>query len=214
MVAARKLYPEAAICLGGAVNRNVREFQRAATPTDPDRRRGRRRARRGPPADPRRDRARRTASASSGRCCERDDVEVVVFDHHDLDAPPPGFVDAREPGHHVRRRLARDPDAAHHRRARHRGDAARGDRLRARHPRGHGLAHLPDDHAVRDAEALAFCMRHGANQHCSSSTSRNAAQRAAARPLAAALDTVRDARGCRRRRARRRRPRGPSTSRA
>ena len=26
MVAARKLYPEAAVCLGGAVNRNVREF--------------------------------------------------------------------------------------------------------------------------------------------------------------------------------------------
>ena len=27
MVAARKLYPEARLCLGGAVNRNVREFQ-------------------------------------------------------------------------------------------------------------------------------------------------------------------------------------------
>ena len=27
MVAAHKLYPEAQICLGGAVNRNVREFQ-------------------------------------------------------------------------------------------------------------------------------------------------------------------------------------------
>ena len=44
MVAAHKLYPEAQICLGGAVNRNVREFQAlhadlipVVDPTDVDR---------------------------------------------------------------------------------------------------------------------------------------------------------------------------------
>ena len=40
MVAAHKLYPEAAWCLSGAVNRNVREFQHAVRRRDPgDRRR-------------------------------------------------------------------------------------------------------------------------------------------------------------------------------
>ncbi len=81
MVAARKLYPEAAVCLGGAVNRNVREFQALYADLIPvvD------------PADVEHDSVRRlilvdTVHANRlgelGDLCTRDGVQVVAFDHH------------------------------------------------------------------------------------------------------------------------------------
>ena len=81
MVAAHKLYPEAQISLGGAVNRNVREFQALHADAIPviD------------PADVDRDSVRRlilvdTVHANRlgdlGDLCGREGVQVVAFDHH------------------------------------------------------------------------------------------------------------------------------------
>ena len=144
MVAARKLYPEAAVCLGGAVNRNVREFQALYADLIPvvD------------PVDVDHDAVRRlilvdTVHANRlgdlGDLAERDGVQVVAFDHHAHgDLPPYVSSDALISSDG---RLAGDAAGAHHRRARHRGDAVRGHRLRARHPRGHGFADVLHDHA-------------------------------------------------------------------
>jgi tRNA nucleotidyltransferase (CCA-adding enzyme) len=88
-VAARKLYPEAAVCLGGAVNRNVREFQALYADLIPvvD------------PADVERDSVRRLVIVDTvhanrlgdlGDLCTQDGVQVVAFDHHThLDDLPP-----------------------------------------------------------------------------------------------------------------------------
>ena len=73
------------------------------------------------------------------------DVEKVVFDHH-AGEPPDWASREHRP---LRGRRAHDDAGRHPRRAGDRRDAARGDRLRARHPRGHGLAHLPDGDAAR-----------------------------------------------------------------
>ena len=93
MVAAHKLYPEAQISLGGAVNRNVREFQAlhadaipVVDPTDVDR-----------------DSVRRlilvdTVHANRlgdlGDLCGRPDVQVVAFDHHAHPGDLPDYLDA------------------------------------------------------------------------------------------------------------------------
>ena len=91
MVAAHKLYPEAAICLGGAVNRNVREFQALyadlITVVDP--------------SDVDRDSVRRlilvdTVHANRlgdlGDLCGREGVQVVAFDHHTHKGDLPAFI--------------------------------------------------------------------------------------------------------------------------
>jgi len=81
MVAAHKLYPEASICLGGAVNRNVREFQALHADLVPvvD------------PGDVDRDAVERLILVDTvhpnrlgdlGDLCEREGVHVVAFDHH------------------------------------------------------------------------------------------------------------------------------------
>jgi tRNA nucleotidyltransferase (CCA-adding enzyme) len=93
MVAAHKLYPEAQISLGGAVNRNVREFQALYADVIPvlD------------PADVDRESVRRlilvdTVHANRlgdlGDLCGREDVQVVAFDHH---AHPDDVPDYLEP---------------------------------------------------------------------------------------------------------------------
>ena len=144
MVAAHKLYPEARICLGGAVNRNVREFQALYADLIPvvD------------PADVERDSVRRLVLVDTvhanrlgelGDLCGRDGVQVVAFDHHAHPGDLPDVHRPRRPGH-LGRRLPRHPARAHHRRARHPRDAVRGHRVRARHPRGHRLAHVLDHH--------------------------------------------------------------------
>ena len=91
MVAARKLYPEASICLGGAVNRNVREFQALYADLIPvvD------------PGDVERDSVRRlilvdTVHANRlgdlGDLCGREGVQVVAFDHHTHKGDLPAFI--------------------------------------------------------------------------------------------------------------------------
>ena len=93
MVAAHKLYPEAQISLGGAVNRNVREFQALYADAIPvvD------------PADVDRDSVRRlilvdTVHANRlgdlGDLCGREGVQVVAFDHHAHPDDLPGYLDA------------------------------------------------------------------------------------------------------------------------
>ena len=91
MVAARKLYPEASICLGGAVNRNVREFQALYADLIPvvD------------PGDVERDSVRRlilvdTVHANRlgdlGDLCGREGVQIVAFDHHTHEGDLPAFI--------------------------------------------------------------------------------------------------------------------------
>jgi len=91
MVAAHKLYPEAAVCLGGAVNRNVREFQALYADLIPvvD------------PGDVERDSVRRlilvdTVHANRlgdlGDLCGREGVQVVAFDHHTHKGDLPAFI--------------------------------------------------------------------------------------------------------------------------
>ncbi len=92
MVAARKLYPEAQISLGGAVNRNVREFQALYADVMPvvD------------PADVDRQTVRRlilvdTVHANRlgdlGDLCGREGVQVVAFDHHAHPGDLPEYLD-------------------------------------------------------------------------------------------------------------------------
>lgn len=91
MVAARKLYPRAALCLGGAVNRNVREFQALYADLVPvvD------------PADLELDAVERLVMVDTVHAnrlgelaplCEREGLQVVVFDHHEYEGPTPPFV--------------------------------------------------------------------------------------------------------------------------
>ena len=91
MVAAHKLYPEAAICLGGAVNRNVREFQALYADLIPviD------------PGDVERESVRRLILVDTVHAnrlgdladlCGRDGVQVVAFDHHTHKGDLPAFI--------------------------------------------------------------------------------------------------------------------------
>ena len=91
MVAARKLYPEAAVCMGGAVNRNVREFQALYADLIPvvD------------PADVEHESVRRLILVDTVHAnrlgeladlCTRDGVQVVAFDHHTHLDDLPGFL--------------------------------------------------------------------------------------------------------------------------
>ncbi|MEE4274808.1 MAG: CBS domain-containing protein [Thermoleophilia bacterium] len=87
MVAAHKLYPEAHICLGGAVNRNVREFQALYADLVPA-------------VDPVAldleeverlilvDTTHANRIGDLGSLCGRDGVQVVAFDHHGEERPP------------------------------------------------------------------------------------------------------------------------------
>src|SRR5450830_1672328 len=91
MVAARKLYPEASISLGGAVNRNVREFQALYADLIPvvD------------PGDVERDSVRRLIfvdTVHANRLCDLGDlcgcegVQIVAFDHHAHKGALPAFI--------------------------------------------------------------------------------------------------------------------------
>jgi tRNA nucleotidyltransferase (CCA-adding enzyme) len=158
MVAARKLYPEAQVCLGGAVNRNVREFQALYADLVPvvD------------PAELDLDHVERlilvdTTHASRigdlGRLCTQEGVQVVAFDHHGEERPPC---------------IA----------AEHLMDSSDGSvvTLLLRIVAERGIAVTPFEASLfaigihedtgsltfsttteHDAEALAFCMRHGAD---------------------------------------------------
>lgn len=92
MVAARKLYPEARICLGGAVNRNVREFQALHADLIPVIE----------PGDVDRDSVRRLIMVDTVHAnrlgeladlCLRSEVQVLAFDHHMHERDLPSFLD-------------------------------------------------------------------------------------------------------------------------
>jgi tRNA nucleotidyltransferase (CCA-adding enzyme) len=187
MVAARKLYPEAQISLGGAVNRNVREFQALHADAVPvvD------------PADVDRDTVRRlilvdTVHANRlgdlGDLCGREGVQVVAFDHHAHPGDLPAYLDA---------------DAL----------VSSGDgslvTLLVRIIAERGIPVTPFEATVfalgihedtgsltfattttRDAEALAYCMRAGADTELLEKWLTNALTPAQRITLAAALDAA------------------------
>ncbi|HUZ84997.1 MAG TPA: hypothetical protein VMU66_09900, partial [Gaiellales bacterium] len=161
MVAARRLYPHARICLHGGLNRNVREFAvlHAADLDAVDLARvdlsGVVRLVVVETSDPSR----------LGRAVEllgREGVEVVLFDHHrDGESPPPWVT----PGCHV----ASDDRALSTTMAGILGE--RGIEPTATEATALALGIHEDtgslthpDTGVRDVEALAWCMRHGAGQ--------------------------------------------------
>ena len=136
MLAARRLYPGAVVAVG-ALNRNVRDFYRLHAEEL------------GAVVEASRlelDAIRRLVvveAAQASRLGELEQValdpgvEKVLFDHHDEPLP-----DWAEPDASV---LTTDGAltttlGGHPRRARDRADRARGDRVRARDPRGHGVA--------------------------------------------------------------------------
>ena len=187
MVAARKLYPEAQISLGGAVNRNVREFQALHADAIPviD------------PADVDRDSVRRlilvdTVHANRlgdlGDLCGREGVQVVAFDHHAHPGDLPDYL---------------DPDAL--------VSSSDGSlvTLLVRIIAERGIPVTPFEATVfalgihedtgsltfattttRDAEALAYCMRAGADTELLEKWLANALTPAQRITLAAALETA------------------------
>ena len=92
MVAAHKLYPEAQICLGGAINRNVREFQAlfadlvaVVDPTDVDHRSVRRLIMV--------DTVHANRLGDLADLCTRDGVQVLAFDHHQSVGELPPYLE-------------------------------------------------------------------------------------------------------------------------
>ena len=189
MVAAHKLYPEAQISLGGAVNRNVREFQAlyadaipVVDPTDVDR-----------------DSVRRlilvdTVHANRlgdlGDLCGREGVQVVAFDHHAHPDDLPDYL---------------DPDALVS------SDDGSLVTLLVRIIAERGIPVTPFEATVfalgihedtgsltfattttRDAEALAYCMRAGADTELLERWLTNALTPAQRVTLAGALQTARE----------------------
>ena len=187
MVAAHKLYPEAQISLGGAVNRNVREFQALYADAIPvvD------------PADMDRDSVRRLVLVDTvhanrlgdlGDLCGRADVQVVAFDHHAHPGDLPDYL---------------DPDAL--------VSSSDGSlvTLLVRIIAERGIPVTPFEATVfalgihedtgsltfattttRDAEALAYCMRAGADIQLLEKWLTNALTPAQRITLAAALETA------------------------
>ena len=187
MVAAHKLYPEAQISLGGAVNRNVREFQALYADAIPvvD------------PADVDRDSVRRLVLVDTvhanrlgdlGDLCGRADVQVVAFDHHAHPDDLPDYL---------------DPDAL--------VSSSDGSlvTLLVRIIAERGIPVTPFEATVfalgihedtgsltfattttRDAEALAYCMRAGADIQLLEKWLTNALTPAQRITLAAALETA------------------------
>jgi tRNA nucleotidyltransferase (CCA-adding enzyme) len=161
MVAAHKLYPEAKIVLSGAVNRNVREFAtlhaeqiETVEPAAVD------------PHYVKRlvlvETMHPNRLGELGPLCYQRGVEVIVFDHHRPEAEPPDFVHENnyitsEDGSLVTLML--------------RIIAERGIEVTPLEATVFALGIHEDTGSlgfstatVRDAEALAFCLRRGANQ--------------------------------------------------
>ena len=184
MVAARKLYPEAAVCLGGAVNRNVREFQALYADLIPvvD------------PVDVDHDAVRRlilvdTVHANRlgelGDLAERAGVQVVAFDHH-AHGDLPAYVSADA--------LISSTDGSLVTLLVH-IIAERGIEVTPFEATVFALGIHEDTGSLtfstttpRDAEALAFCMRHGADTTVLEKWLANALSEPQRRTLAAALE--------------------------
>ena len=152
--------PDAVVVLTGSLNRNVREFCRLhadeldladAARIDPAQITRLIVVETARPGAARRARASRAATRGS---------RSSLFDHHRRAAPtgsPAETAVLSETARSRRRWWGSWPSA------RSPSTRARGDRVRARDPRGHRLADLPE-RDLRDAEALAWCLRHGARQ--------------------------------------------------
>jgi tRNA nucleotidyltransferase (CCA-adding enzyme) len=185
MVAAHKLYPEAAICLGGAVNRNVREFQNLYADLVPvvD------------PADVDHEAVRRLILVDTvhahrlgdlGELAERDGVQVVAFDHHAHSADLPAYIAAD--------RLVSSSDGSLVTLLVH-IIAERGIEVTPFEATIFALGIHEDTGSLtfatttpRDAQALAFCMECGADTTVLEKWLANALTEAQRHTLAAALD--------------------------
>lgn len=185
MVAARKLYPEAQISLGGAVNRNVREFQALYADAIPvvD------------PADVDRDSVRRlilvdTVHANRlgdlGDLCGRRGVQVVAFDHHAHPHDLPEYL--------IPEALVSSDDGSLVTLLVH-IIAERGIRVTPFEATVFALGIHEDTGSLtftttttRDVEALAFCMRAGADMQLLEKWLTNALTAAQRITLAAALE--------------------------
>lgn len=187
MVAVGKLYPEAQIVLGGAVNRNVREFQMlhadalpAIDPTDVDH-----------------DSVRRlilvdTVYASRlgdlGDLCGREGVQVIAFDHHSHAGELPDYLNADA--------LISSADGSLVTLLVH-ILAERGLPITPFEATVFALGIHEDTGSLtfttttaRDADALAFCMRAGADTSLLEKWLANTLTAAQRHTLAAALDTA------------------------
>ena len=94
-----------------------------------------------------------SASAISASCAGRADVETVVFDHHEAEHPErPPFVKGEN--WVISNDGAQSTSMLYILRERgSRDHAAAGHHLRARHPRGHRVAHLSPHHHPRRGDA-------------------------------------------------------------
>jgi tRNA nucleotidyltransferase (CCA-adding enzyme) len=187
MLAVRKLYPEAHICLGGAVNRNVREFQALYGDLVPvvD------------PVDVEHGSVRRLILVDTvhpsrigdlADLCYRHDVQVLAFDHHSHGGDIPGCI-------------SRDGYVSS-------GDgslttllvhiiAERGIPITPFEATVFALGIHEDTGSLtfstttpRDAQALALCMQSGADTALLEKWLTNALSPGQRRTLAAALDTA------------------------
>ena len=187
MVAAHKLYPEAAVCLGGAVNRNVREFQAlyadlipVVDPADVDH------------AAVRRlvlvDTVHANRLGDLADLAERDDVQVVAFDHHAHDRDLPRYVS--------RDALITSQDGSLVTLLVH-IIAERGIEVTPFEATVFALGIHEDTGSLtfstttpRDAQALAYCMLRGADTTVLEKWLGNALSGAQRRTLSAALETA------------------------
>ena len=187
MVAAHKLYPEAAICLGGAVNRNVREFQALYADLIPvvD------------PTDVERDSVRRLVLVDTvhanrlgdlGDLCGRPGVQVMAFDHHTHEGDLPDCISRDD--------LVSSVDGSLVTLLVH-ILAERGIAVTPFEATVFALGIHEDTGSLtfstttpRDAEALAFCMRCGADPALLEKWLANALTAAQRQTLSAALATA------------------------
>ena len=187
MVAARKLYPEAAVCLGGAVNRNVREFQALYADLIPvvD------------PVDVEHEAVRRLILVDTVHAnrlgdladlVEKEDVQVVAFDHHAHDRDLPPYLS--------RQNLVSSSDGSLVTLLVH-IIAERGIPVTPFEATVFALGIHEDTGSLtfstttpRDAEALAFCMRCGADTTVLEKWLANALSEPQRRTLAAALESA------------------------
>ncbi len=189
MVAAGKLYPEARLVLSGSVNRNVREFQALYADLVPVADAG----------DLDLDEVKRLVLVDTvhpnrigelAPLCERPDVQVIAFDHHALDEEMPAFIAPEN--------LVSAPT----------GSLVT---LLVRIIAERGIAVTPFEATlfaigihedtgsltfstttVADAEALAFCMRHGADPTLLEKWLGNELTEGQRRTLAGALERAED----------------------
>ena len=189
MAAARKLYPEARLVLSGSVNRNVREFQALYADLVPVT----------DPADVDLEAVERLILVDTvhpnrigdlAPLCERPEVQVIAFDHHALDEEVPSFIAPENlvsaPTGSLVTLLVRII-------------AERGIPVTPFEASLFAIGIHEDTGSltfstttVADVEALAFCMRHGADPALLEKWLTNALSEGQRRTLAGALERAED----------------------